>query len=111
MVVTKWWTGQFSHRGKALSLYKRGMAKAKKHDHQVAIDDYTTTIGMPDTPPDVKAMVLYNRALVHVATGDFRKGVDDLEAVLAMDSAPSTVKARARQKLAKRESQSRKDNV
>ena len=92
-------------------LYKRGMSKAKKHDHRGAIDDYTTTVGMPDAPANVKAMVLYNRALVHVANGDFCKGADDLEAVLEMDEAPVNVKTMARQKLAKREVRSRKSNV
>jgi hypothetical protein len=111
MTAFNWLTDHFSNRGKALSLYKRGMAKAKNHDHQGAIDDYTTTIGMPDTPANVKAIVLYNRALVHVATGDFCRGVDDLDAVLAMDEAPVNVKTRARQKLAKREIRSRKSNV
>lgn len=111
MNVFNWLTDHFSNRGKVLSLYKRGMAKAKKHDHQGAIDDYTMTIDMPDTPPNVKAMVLYNRALVYVATGDFSKGVDDLDAVMAMDEAPASVKIRARQKLAKREIRSRKNNV
>ena len=55
MNVFNWLTDHFSNRGKALSLYKRGMAKAKKHDHQGAIDDYTTTIGMPDTPANVES--------------------------------------------------------
>ena len=104
-------TSCFSDRGKAMSLYKRGMAKAKKHDHQGAIDDYTTTIGIPETPANVRAMVLYNRALVYVATGEFRKGADDLDAVIAMDEAPVSVKTRARQKLAKREIRSRERNV
>ena len=87
------------------------MTKAKKHDHQGALDDYTTTIGMPDTPGTLKAMVLYNLALVHVATGDDSKGVDDLDAVMAMDEAPKSVKIRARQKLTKREIRSRRSNV
>ena len=106
-----WLTDHFSNRGKALSLYKRGMTKAKKHDHQGAFDDYSKTIGMPDTSATLKAMVLYNRALVHVATGNYRKGVDDLDAVVAMDDAPKSVKRMARQKLAKREIRSRKSNV
>ena len=104
MNVFDWMTGHFSNRGKALSAYKRGMAKASRHDHQGAIDDYTTTIDMPATPADVKAMVLYNRALVHVATGDDREGVDDLEAVLAMDEALVNVRTMARQELARIES-------
>ena len=84
------------------------MAKAKKHNHQGAIDDYTISIGMPETPVDVKAMALFNRALVHVAAGDDRKGVDDLDAVLAMEEALVNVKTMARHKLAKMESRTRK---
>lgn len=100
----------FSGRGKAMSLYKQGMAKAKKHDHQGAIDDYTTMIAMPGTPPELIAMVLYNRALVYVAEGDAQKGADDLDAVLAMKKAKADVKTMARQKLAKMESRSKKKN-
>jgi hypothetical protein len=111
MNVLNWLTGHFSNRGKALSLYRRGMARAKKRDHQGAIADYTTTIGLPDTPADVKAMVLYNRALVHMAIGNDRHGSDDLDAVVAMDEAPVNVKTMARQKLAKLESRSRNNNV
>jgi hypothetical protein len=83
------------------------MARAKKHDREGAIDDYTATIGMPNTPPNVRAMALYNRALVLVATGDNQKGVADLNAVLAMDESPSNVKTKAREKLAKIETRSR----
>ena len=101
----------FSSRAKALSLYRRGMARAKKHDHHGAIDDYTARVDMPYAPSDVKAMALYNRALVHVAAGDDRKGVDDLGAVLAMDQAPANIKAVARQKLAKMESRFCTSNV
>lgn len=79
-----WLTDHFSNRGKALWLCKRGMAKAKNHGHQGAIDDDTKAI----RPAKVKAMVLFNRALVHVAMGDDRKRDDDLDAVIAMDEAP-----------------------
>jgi hypothetical protein len=77
------------------------MTKAKNHDHQGAIDDYTTTLGMPHTPAAMKAMILYNRALVHLATGDECKGIEDLDAVLAMHEAPANVRTMARQKLAR----------
>jgi hypothetical protein len=87
------------------------MARARKHDHPRAIDDYTATIAMPDVPSDVKAMVLYNRALVHVAAGDDGRGIDDLDAVLAMDEALVNVKTMARQKLARMESRAHKSNV
>jgi hypothetical protein len=111
MKIFKWIQGHFSSEGRALTLYRRGMARAKMHDHQGAIDDYTETIEMPEAPANVKAMARYNRALVHVATGDFAKGVADLDAVLAMDDAPLNVKRMAKQKLAKRESRSRKAHV
>jgi hypothetical protein len=87
------------------------MARANVHDQQGAFDNYTAAIDMPDAPSDVKAMALYNRALVRVAVGDDRDGVDDLHAVLTMDEAPLKVKAMARQKLARMESRSRKNNV
>ena len=111
MNTFNWLKSRFSSRGKALSLYRRGMARAKKNDHQGAIDDYTATIDMPDTPSDVKAMALYNRALVHVASGDDPKGVVDLDAVLAMDEALVNVKTMARQKLAKMGSRNGKSKV
>ncbi len=111
MNIFHWLTSCFSGRGKAMSLYKRGMAKAKKHDHQGAIEDYTTTIGMPGTPAGLMAMVLYNRALAHVAAGDERNGIVDLDAVLAMSETLVNVKTMARQKLARMESRSRKSKV
>ena len=108
MNALNWFTDFFSKRGKALSLYRRGMAKAKKQDQRGAIDDYTAVIDMPDAPANVKAMVLYNRALAYMASGDFGKGGDDLDAVLAMDEAPANVKRSARQKLVRRQSRSSK---
>jgi hypothetical protein len=87
------------------------MAKAKQEDHQGAIEDYTVVLGIEETPTDVKAMVLYNRALVMIATGQHREGADDLDAILAMEDAPANVKTMARQKIAKRESQSRKSKA
>ena len=111
MNVFDWLTSCFSMRGKAMSLYKRGMARAKKRDHQGAIEDYTTVIGMPGTPADLMAMVLFNRALVNVAAGDDRKGADDLDAVLAMNEAFVNVKTMARRKLARMDSRSGKRNV
>lgn len=93
-----------------MSLYRRGMAKAKSRDRQGAIDDYTATIDVPDVPTDVKAMALFNRALVYVAGGDNGKGVDDLEAVLAMDETLVNVKTMARQKLFRMESRTGKSN-
>ncbi len=111
MNVLNWLASCFSNRGNPMALYKRGMGKAKRHDHQGAIEDYTATIQMPGTPADLVAMVLYNRALVYVASGDDRKGADDLDAVLAMNEALVKVKTMARQKLARMKSRSRQRDV
>ncbi len=91
--------GRGSNHGKAMSLYKRGMVKAKKHDHKGAIDDYSATINMSDAPYDVIAMALYNRALVHAAVKDNAKAIDDLNSVLAMTEIPANVKTAADEKL------------
>jgi hypothetical protein len=101
-----WIADRFSVRGKALSRYRRGMVRARRRDHAGAIEDYTTTIGMPDVPTDVVAMSLYNRALVHIAAGNDAMGVDDLNAVMAMDKSPINIKTMARQKLARTEARS-----
>ena len=50
MKLFDWFNIRFSGGGKALSLYRRGMTRAKKHDHQGAIDDYTAMIAMPNAP-------------------------------------------------------------
>lgn len=102
-------TCRFSDRGKALTLYKRGMSRAKKRDHRGAIDDYTSIIHLPDTPSDVRAMALYNRALAYVAAGDDRLGSEDLDAVLAMDNTPVNVRSMAKQKQVRMESRAAKD--
>lgn len=112
MNLLGWIKGNFSVRRKALWIYRRGMARAKKHNREGALVDYTSAIEMPNVPADVKAMALYNRALVYLAAGDDPKGVDDLGAVLAMDGAMMmiNVKTMARQKLAKIESRTREND-
>lgn len=111
MRILNWLASSFSHRGTAMSLYKRGMAKAKRNDHPGALVDYTTAIGIPGTPADLLAMVLCNRALVYVATGDEPKSAADLDAVLPMNEALVNVKTMARQKLARMESRASNSNV
>jgi hypothetical protein len=96
-----WIAGCFSDREKALSLYRRGMAKAKRRNHQGALCDYTSTLGIPGLPTDVKAMVLFNRALVFVASGERQKGIGDLDSVLAMDDLLPDVRTMAKIKLEK----------
>ena len=99
MKVFDWLTGQFSRRGKSLLHNRRGMALAKKHDHQAAIAEYTQAIEMASGAADVKAMALYNRALEFLALGDEAKGIKDLNEVVSMPGQDGTVKTRARQKL------------
>ncbi len=93
------WNLFSSPRRKAMSLYKRGMKKAKANDIQGAIAAYTEVIEMSDVPPDVKAMALFNRALTYGAEKDDAKAREDLASVLAMPEAPSDVATAARQKL------------
>jgi hypothetical protein len=103
MNALRWLTDRFSNRGKALSLYKRGMEKSKNHEHEAAIADYTTAIGMHNVPIDVKAMALYNRALVYAAAGDPVKATSDLNMVLGMAEALPNIKSEARRKLTRME--------
>ena len=89
---------RFCVRG-ALSLYKRGMRKARKHDHKGAIEDYTAAINTPNVAANVKAMAQYNRALVYLATKDVAKAASDLNLILAMKATLTNIKSMARQKL------------
>lgn len=106
MNLLGWLTGCFSNRGKSLALYQRGMTKSRKHDHQGAIKDYTSSIEMQDAPSDVKAMALYNRALVYSAAGNSSKATTDLDTVLGMPEAPPIIKAEAKRKLVRIQSRS-----
>ncbi len=113
MNVVGWLKNAFSARRKAMWNYRRGMARAKRRDHEGALDAYSAAIELSDVPADVIAMALYNRALVNVAAGDDAKGVDDLDAILAMDGAMviANIRTMARQKLAKMKSRTRKSNA
>jgi len=108
MNLFDWLNGRFTNRSKAMWLYRRGMAKAKLHNRNGAIRDYTRAIQSPQAPPDVIAMALYNRALAQVASDEDQKGIEDLDAVLAMDGAPVNVKSMAREKRARVESRAGK---
>ena len=99
----KWLIPWFPNGQTATSLYRRGMHKAKNHDRDGALEDYTTALGIHGTPAGLIAMVLFNRALVYVAAGEHRKGIADLDAVLSMSGARADVKTMARQKLLRME--------
>jgi hypothetical protein len=104
MNIFNWIVCQCTNKGKAWSHYRRGIMRAKAHDHQGAIDDYTVAITNRGAPWDVRAMARYNRALVHAVIGDMQHCHADLNAVLAMVEAPTSVKLMTRQKLARLES-------
>jgi hypothetical protein len=99
MNLFKWLTHANSVHDVVLSLYKRGLASAMKHDQKGARDAYTAAIDMLDAPADLRAMALYNRALLYAAANEMSKAVHDLNAVLAMTAAPHKVKSAARQRL------------
>ena len=95
----KWLTRTNSIHDVVLSLYKRGLASAMKHDQKSAREAFTAAIDMRDAPADLRAMALYNRALLSGSTNEIRKAIQDFNAVLAMTAAPQKVKSAARQKL------------
>lgn len=99
MNVLRWLSKSFSSRARALTTYRRGMARAHRHEHQGAIDDYTAMIDLPDTPANMKAMALYNRALAYVAANDEACATADLTQILSMSEAPANVRTEARRKL------------
>lgn len=93
--------------GKAMSLYKRGMEKAKNHDHESAIECYSAALAIADPASEVCAMTLYNRALVYSASGEGDKAAQDLSKVLAGPDAFGNIKSMAKQKLARMETRTR----
>lgn len=98
MSFTTWLKSIFSHRGKALSLYRSGMAKANKRDYAGAVADYSAAIEAPQIPADVKGMALYNRALAYSAMEEDDKAAEDLAAVLAMPGLPENINTAAQQR-------------
>jgi hypothetical protein len=98
MSFTAWLQSCFSQRGKALSLYRSGMAKAKHGDHGGAIAAYSAALQSPHIPTDVRAMVIYNRALVYSAMHEDAKAAEDIAAVLGMSGVPASIRDHAQQR-------------
>jgi hypothetical protein len=99
MKIFAWLKSQTSAKHRANWLYHRGMARAKLHKHQAAIEDYTEVLQMEGVPSGLRAMALYNRALVYCALESQSNAVKDLKAVLGMPEAAEYVKKEARRKL------------
>jgi tetratricopeptide (TPR) repeat protein len=95
MNLIRWVKRWLTHRGKALALYRAGMAKAKKGDYDGAIADYSAAILAPDIPTDVKAMATYNRALAYSAIQEDAKAAEDLAAMLEMPGLSEEIKTAA----------------
>lgn len=91
--------GGLSTRGKALSIYKRGMQKAGERNLEGAIADYTAVVEMKGAPEDVIAMALLNRALAYSRAHDDDKAGEDLDRVLTMEGASKQVIDAAHEKL------------
>jgi hypothetical protein len=98
MSFTTWVKSCFSHRGKALSLYRSGMAKANKGDYDGAIADYSAAICAPHIPTDIKAMALYNRALAYSAIHEDARAAEDLTIVLDMPGLPKNIRTEAQER-------------
>jgi hypothetical protein len=99
MNIFKWFIGRSSVRSAAMSLYKRGLARVERGDPKGALDAFTSAIGMPDAPDDVKAMALYNRALLLTGMGDTANALADLNAVMTMPAALRSIKLAAKRRL------------
>jgi hypothetical protein len=56
MNVVGWLKNRFTARRKALWNYRRGMARAKRRDHDGALANYTAAIELAGVPAEVKAM-------------------------------------------------------
>jgi hypothetical protein len=98
MDIINWLKGKFSRRGKSLSGYRSGMAKAKKGDFAGAIVEYTKTIQDSGTPPDVLGMAMYNRALAYSSLHQDEKAAEDLKKVLGIQGLPENIKVAASQR-------------
>ena len=98
MSFTNWVKSLFSQRGKALALYRSGMAKASKRDYDGAIADYSAAIASPQIPPDVKGMAVYNRALAYSAIHEDARAAEDLAALLEMPGLPENIRTAAQQR-------------
>lgn len=106
MHFIRWIKSLLTHRGKALSRYRAGIAKANKGDYPGAIADYSAAIRASDTPTDVKAMALYNRSLAYAAIEEDKKAAEDLAAMLEMPGLPENIKSKAhlrRERMRRRE--------
>ena len=98
MSFMAWVKSCLSRRGKALSLYQGGMAKANQRDYAGAIADYTAAIELPKIPADVRAMAIYNRALAYSAIHEDVKAADDLGTVLQSPGLPENIRTAAQQR-------------
>ncbi len=97
----------FTARGKALSLLRRGMQKAKKRNSPGAIADYSKVLAMPKAPDDVKAMALFNRALIYSTDKNYDEARLDLNNLLGLSGVPADVLNAAKQKLQRMDKLSR----
>ena len=98
MSLTTWIQSFLSHRGKAISLYRSGMAKANERDYEGAIADYSAAIEMAKIPADVRAMAIYNRALAYSAIDDEVKSVEDLSTLLDLPGVPENIRTAVQQR-------------
>jgi hypothetical protein len=93
------WILPRSRRGEVMSLYKRGITRAEKHDAAGAMAAYTSAIEMTDAPEDLRAMALYNRALLLAAKGKTEQALADLKLIIDLPITQRDVKLAARRRV------------
>ena len=98
MGFLNWLKQGFSYHGKAVALYRSGMAKANERNYAGAIADYSSALRQPHIQTDVKAMVLYNRSIAYSAIHEEAKSAEDLRIVLEMPGLPPQIRTQAKQR-------------
>jgi hypothetical protein len=99
MGLVAWFESMLSRSARPEALYRRAVKKAKGHDLEGAIRDYTVVIEGESTSAPLKAMSLLNRAVAQAASRHFAEARKDLQSALTAKNAPPEVAAAARAKL------------
>lgn len=100
MGLVSWLRSLTSSAARAETVYKRGVAKARSHDFQGAIDDYTEVINGEEATSELKTMSRLNRGVAYSASRQYALARDDLKSVLA-GKVPPEVASAARAKIAR----------
>jgi tetratricopeptide (TPR) repeat protein len=80
---------------KAEALLYRGGAYHKKGETELALQDWTELITLPDAPVEHKAKALFNRSVTYDNQGETELALQDLSKLITLPDAPVELKAKA----------------